>query len=144
MEAIGACAAAAGLLVLLPLAARWLDILPLGEEVSQALGVGLQNSRLLVLSLAGALSAAATLIVGPFGFVGLMAPHIARSLGLRRATPHLLGSAALGGLIMVAADWLARNALFPYQLPAGLLAALLGGPYFMWLMRRPATPQSAI
>ncbi len=79
---------------------------------------------------------AATLVVGPLSFVGLMAPHMARMMGLQRPMAQLYGSAVLGAFIMVAADWLGRNLLFPYQIPAGLLATLVGGPYFMWQVGR--------
>jgi iron complex transport system permease protein len=79
-------------------------------------------------------TAAATLIVGPVSFVGLMAPHMARLLGLRRAVPQALAGALIGAALMVLADWLGRNLLFPNQVPAGLLVAFIGGPYFLILM----------
>ncbi|VTP66671.1 Iron(III)-hydroxamate import system permease protein fhuB [Serratia rubidaea] len=56
-----------------------------------------------------------------------MAPHMARMLGFRRALPQLLIAALLGGLLMVFADWCGRMVLFPYQIPAGLLATFIGG-----------------
>jgi hypothetical protein len=58
-------------------------------------------------------------------------------LGLQRPTDQVVGAAVLGALIMTIADWFGRNLFFPYQLPVGLLAALVGGPYFLWLMQRP-------
>ncbi len=81
-----------------------------------------------------ALTAAATLVVGPLSFVGLMAPHIARELGLSRALPQILGAALCGGGLMVIADFIGRTAAFPYQLPAGLLSALVGAPFLMLLL----------
>lgn len=123
-------------LVLMPLLSRWLEILPLGEASSRALGVGLATSRLQVLFAAAVLTGGATLIVGPLSFVGLLAPHMARMIGLRRAMPQLYGSAVVGALIMLVADWLGRNLLFPYQVPAGLLASFIGGPYLMGLIWR--------
>ena len=69
-------------------------------------------------------------------FVGLMAPHAARMLGLRRALSQLLGATLLGMLVMVIGDWLGLNLIFPYQIPAGLMASLIGGPYLMLLMLR--------
>ncbi len=78
----------------------------------------------------------ATLIVGPSSFVGLMAPHMARMTGLQRPLPQLFGAVVLGALIMVLADWFGRNLLFPYQIPAGLLASFIGAPYLMFLMRK--------
>ncbi|NMY41064.1 Fe(3+)-hydroxamate ABC transporter permease FhuB [Pseudomonas sp. WS 5013] len=115
---------------------RWLELLPLGEGTPRALGVPLGRGRLVLLLLAALLTAGATLIVGPLSFIGLLAPHLARLLGLARAVPQLLGAALLGALVMVAADWLGRTLLFPAQLPAGLLASLLGGAYFMLCLYR--------
>ncbi|WP_275286064.1 Fe(3+)-hydroxamate ABC transporter permease FhuB [Halomonas elongata] len=116
--------------------ARWLDILPLGAATSRALGIGLKRSRLLLLLLVALLTAAATLVVGPLSFVGLLAPHLARLLGFSRASMHLLGAALTGALLMVLADWVGRQLLFPQEIPAGIVASLLGGAYFMWGLRR--------
>jgi ABC-type Fe3+-siderophore transport system permease subunit len=123
-------------LALVPGVARWLDLLPLGAATAAALGVSPAASRLGLFSLSALLTAAATLIVGPLSFVGLMGPHMARMLGLQRAAGHLVGSALLGGLIMMLADWLGRTVIFPYQIPAGLLASVIGGPFLLWLLGR--------
>lgn len=137
-DALIGLAIAASLLAVIPFFSRWLVILPLGDEVSRAVGVPLRRSRLRLLLLAAILTGAATLIVGPLSFVGLMAPHMARMMGLRRPAQQLFGAALLGALIMLLADWLGRNLMSPYQIPAGLIATFVGGPYFMWLMwRRP-------
>lgn len=135
-ESVIGCAMAMALLAATLLTARWLDLLPLGEPTARALGVRIGSTRLILLLLAAAQTAGATLIVGPLSFVGLMAPHAARMLGLRRALPALLGAALLGMLVMAVSDWLGRNLLFPYQIPAGLMASLIGGPYLMLLMSR--------
>jgi iron complex transport system permease protein len=82
------------------------------------------------------LTAAATLTAGPLGFVGLMAPHLVRLLGIQRTMPQMAAAALLGGLLMAVADWLARTVMFPYEMPAGLLATMLGGPYVMVLLMR--------
>lgn len=116
--------------------ARWLDILPLGAATSRALGIGVERSRLALLALVALLTACATLVVGPLSFVGLLAPHMARLLGFSRARMHLLGAALIGALLMVLADWLGRQLLFPQEIPAGLVASLVGGAYFMWGLRR--------
>ncbi|MCW8057241.1 Fe(3+)-hydroxamate ABC transporter permease FhuB [Agrobacterium tumefaciens] len=123
-------------LAVVPFAQRWLDILPLGETMPRAVGLGLAWSRLLLLLIIAIITAAATLVIGPMTFIGLMAPHIARMLGFQRAMPQLLAAAVLGALIMVAADWLGRTILFPDQLPAGLVASLLGGPFLLWRLCR--------
>ncbi|WP_018699040.1 Fe(3+)-hydroxamate ABC transporter permease FhuB [Amorphus coralli] len=123
-----------GLVALACLTMRWLDILPLGTATSQSLGIAVKRTRGLLFTAAVGLTAAATLVVGPLSFVGLMAPHIARELGLKRALPQLLGAALCGAALMVIADFIGRNAHFPYQLPAGLLSALVGAPFLMLLL----------
>jgi len=118
------------------LLARPLDLLGLGNGTAAALGLRLRASHLGILLLAALLTAAATLMVGPLSFVGLIAPHIARHLGVHRALPQLLLSAGAGALIMLLADWLGRNLAYPWPVSAGLLAAFIGCPYFLWLMQR--------
>nr|WP_247893619.1 Fe(3+)-hydroxamate ABC transporter permease FhuB [Azospirillum endophyticum] len=134
--AVAAWAAALPLVAAPLLCARWLEILPLGEEAARGLGLRLPLVRGVVLLLVAALTTAATLVVGPLSFVGLMAPHAAHLCGLQRAVPQLAGAALAGALVMVLADWLGRVLLFPAQMPAGLLATLLGAPYLLWLLRR--------
>ncbi|HLW27293.1 MAG TPA: iron chelate uptake ABC transporter family permease subunit, partial [Kiloniellales bacterium] len=63
-------------------------------------------------------------------------PHIARQLGLLRARAQLLGAACAGAAVLVLADWVGRNLAFPYQLPAGLVSALVGAPLLLLLLRR--------
>lgn len=133
-DALVACLVATALMALTPFLARWLEILPLGEAAARSVGINLGRSRLAALLLSAVATGAATLIVGPLSFVGLMAPHIARMAGFQRVMPHMMGSALLGAFIMLVADWLGRNLLFPFQVPAGLLATVIGGPYFLWLM----------
>ncbi|TSD83061.1 Fe(3+)-hydroxamate ABC transporter permease FhuB [Mycobacterium sp. KBS0706] len=134
------CGLALAAALILPLAGRWLTILPLGAATARALGVSLSRSRVALLLLTSALTAGATLTVGPLSFVGLMAPHMVRMLGLRRPTPQILAAGLLGAGLMVLADWLGRTVAFPWQVPAGLVATFVGGTYFIWLMqrRRPA------
>ncbi|MFW6010636.1 MAG: iron chelate uptake ABC transporter family permease subunit, partial [Gemmatimonadota bacterium] len=129
-------ALAVGLLAVTPFCRRWLEVLPLGDTVSRALGVDLDRSRLGLLGLTAALTAVGTLVVGPLSFVGLMGPHLARRLGLQRALPEMAGAGLVGALIMLGADWLGLSLLSPWQIPAGLFAILVGGPVLMWLLRR--------
>ncbi len=134
---------AAGILVIsmlvLPFMLRWLDILPLGVAAARQLGIDLGKSRFCLLLVIALLAGASTLIVGPMSFIGVMAPHAARMLGQVRTGAQLTASALIGGAVMIIADWLGRLVLFPDQMPAGLLAALIGGPYFLWLMQRRPT-----
>ncbi|OHY82930.1 Fe(3+)-hydroxamate ABC transporter permease FhuB [Marinobacter sp. AC-23] len=124
------------LALLAVLASRWLDLLPLGDSAASSLGLPLAPARLLLLLLAALMTAAATLVVGPLSFVGLMAPHLARLLGYQRALPQLLGAFVIGSLLMLWADWLARTLVYPHELPAGLVATLIGGGYFLVRMYR--------
>lgn len=119
-----------------PLIRRWIAIMPLGASVAQSVGVALRPARMLILLLAAGLVATATLVIGPLSFVGLMAPHLARFLGFRRALQQVVIASLLGGMLMLIADWLGRVLIFPYQIPAGLLATFLGAPYFILLLRR--------
>ncbi|MDQ0468094.1 Fe(3+)-hydroxamate ABC transporter permease FhuB [Labrys wisconsinensis] len=119
-----------------PLLARWIDILPLGEAAGRALGLPLRASRLALALLAALMTGAASLAVGPLSLVGLIGPHLARLLGFARGAHQLLAAALIGGGVMMLVDWLGRMVVFPYQIPAGLLAALVGGAYLAGLLAR--------
>ena len=123
-------------LLVVPLFSRWLYLLPLGPATAAALGLGVGRSRLVLLLIVAGLTACATLIVGPLSFVGLLAPHMARLAGFASARAHLLGAASLGALLMITADWMGRQMLYPQEIPAGLVASLIGGAYFLIRMRR--------
>ncbi|PTS73518.1 Fe(3+)-hydroxamate ABC transporter permease FhuB, partial [Aeromonas sp. HMWF036] len=118
------------------LVSRWLDLMPMGSAVATALGIRLNRAQLAILLLVAVLTASATLVVGPLSFVGLLAPHMAKLMGLVRARWHLLGAATSGALLMVSADWVGQQILFPQEVPVGLVSTLLGGAYFMWCLRR--------
>ncbi|WP_045522627.1 Fe(3+)-hydroxamate ABC transporter permease FhuB [Aeromonas caviae] len=118
------------------LASRWLDLMPMGPAVATALGIHLGRAQLTILLLVAVLTASATMVIGPLSFAGLLAPHLARLMGLVRARWHLLGAAGCGALLMVSADWIGQQILFPQEVPVGLVSTLLGGAYFMWCLRR--------
>ncbi|WP_439837433.1 Fe(3+)-hydroxamate ABC transporter permease FhuB [Aeromonas enteropelogenes] len=118
------------------LISRWLDLMPMGAAVATALGIRLSLAQLVILLLVAVLTASATLVVGPLSFVGLLAPHMAKLMGLVRARWHLLGAAGSGALLMVSADWIGQQILFPQDVPVGLVSTMLGGAYFMWCLRR--------
>lgn len=134
----------AGILVLcvlvlfapLPLLGRWLDILPLGAPVARALGVPVVASRLVLSLLAALMTGAAAFFVGPLSLAGLLAPHLARLLGLVGGPLFLFAAALIGADLVMLADWLGRNVAYPYQIPVGFFAALVGGPYLVWLLQR--------
>lgn len=124
------------LLALAPLFRRWLVLLPLGG-VAGSLGVSLPRARLGVLALAAVMTGLATLLVGPVSFIGLLGPHLARRLGVKGPLAQLYAAALLSAVIMTVADWLGRNALYPRQLPVGLVASLIGVPLLVWPLIRP-------
>jgi ferric hydroxamate transport system permease protein len=139
-RSLGQVAPVAGALLLLTpilaVGARRLDLLSLDDDTPRVLGMGLERSRLLVLGAAALLTATAVSAIGVVGFVGLVAPHIARALvgGLHVRT---LPVAALVGAVLVSlADTLGRTVLAPAQVPAGLVTALIGTPYFVYLLWR--------
>ncbi|MGO3858208.1 MAG: Fe(3+)-hydroxamate ABC transporter permease FhuB [Neisseriaceae bacterium] len=123
------------LTVCLPLA-RWLQLLDLGAVMAQSLGVRVPLARVLMIVLSALLTVGATLLIGPLSFVGLLAPHMARALGWHKPVVQLVGAGLIGMLMMIVADWLGRYLFFPYEVPAGLVATLLGGAYFLTLMRK--------
>jgi len=127
------------LMAIVPFCRRWINILPLGSVTAKSVGLALTPTRVAILLLAAVMTAAATLTVGPLSFVGLMAPHMARMMGFRRAVPQWMVASILGGLLMVFADWCGRMVIFPNQIPAGLLATFIGAPYFIYLLRKQAS-----
>ncbi|MCL4839292.1 MAG: iron ABC transporter permease [Thermoanaerobaculia bacterium] len=135
-----ALAAGATLVATLALAARARDYnaLALGEEAAAQLGVDLERLKRATFGWASLLTAVAVAAAGPIGFVGLLLPHLLR---LAAGPDHrlLLPAAFLGGgAFLVLADLAARTLLVPNELPVGVLTALLGGPFFLWLLRRRA------
>lgn len=121
---------------LLCLVVRPLTLLPLGDTSASALGLPVAKARLLLLLVAAVLTASATVVIGPLSFVGLIAPHLARVLGQQTVGRQMIVAALVGGLLLAAADYLSRIVVYPGQLPAGLLAALVGGVYFLWGLSR--------
>ncbi|MFF5443444.1 FecCD family ABC transporter permease [Streptomyces sp. NPDC012888] len=127
--------AAAGLL-LAPLYSRRLDLLALGERPARHLGVEVERLRTALVLLVALLTAAAVAVAGVITFVGLLVPHLLRMAngpGHRFLVP---GSALAGAVVLVAGDLAARTAAQPAELPLGVLTALLGSPFFFWLLRR--------
>ena len=119
------------------LVSRWFDILPLGADVARGVGLPVGRVRLGLVLATGLATGAASVLVGPVSFIGLMAPHIARSLGLLRPAPFLAASWCLGALLMSLAAFGARTASYPYDLPLGLFATLIGAPWlFIALLGR--------
>jgi iron complex transport system permease protein len=115
---------------------RELDLISLDDDTPRLLGLRIAPARLLFLSLSVLLTGTAVAAVGVIGFVGLIAPHAARSLVGRRHSRVIPVSLLLGAILVEAADLLGRTVIAPQQLGAGLLTAVIGTPYFLWLLRR--------
>ncbi|WP_259362905.1 iron ABC transporter permease [Curtobacterium sp. ME12] len=128
-------------LVLVLPAHRELDLVSLDEDSPRLLGVRLGRTRLGFLTLAVLLTATAIAAVGTIGFVGLVAPHAARSLVGRRHARVVPVAVLLGAVLVCLGDLLGRTVIAPAQLGAGILTALVGTPYFVWLLLR--TPGGA-
>ena len=113
-----------------------LNVLSLGDEVAGALGMRTGMTRLLLLALSALLAGAAVSFAGLLGFVGLAAPHVARKLTGADYRLLLPCAMLLGGAFVPLCDLLGRTVLAPYELPAGIVLSLLGGPFFLWLALR--------
>jgi len=120
----------------LPFLGRWLTMLPLGGNSSRSLGLRVGASRLVLAVLAALMTAIASFLVGPLSLTGLIAPHLARLAGFGRPAHQLAASVLSGAGVLMTADWLSRVVVYPYQVPVGLFAALIGGPYLIWLLSR--------
>jgi iron complex transport system permease protein len=118
------------------LLSRDLNALNLGEEVARGLGINVARQRGLLLITAVALAGATVAAAGTIGFVGLMAPHIARRLIGPDHSGLLPTAGTLGALIVVAADLVGRTAFAPVELPCGLITAAVGAPFFLYLLYR--------
>lgn len=117
-------------------ARRELDLLALDDDTPRVLGVRLERIRLLALGAAALLTSTAVSAVGVIGFVGLVAPHAARALVGGRHARVLPVAVLLGAALVSLADTLGRTVIAPAQIPAGLVTAMIGTPYFVWLLWR--------
>jgi iron complex transport system permease protein len=116
--------------------ARKLDVLALGDRAARHVGIDVERLRMISIVLVAVLTAAAVSFAGIIGFVGLVVPHLIR-LAVGPGHRVLVPASALGGaLLLVSADLIARTAVTAADLPIGMLTALVGGPFFFWLLRR--------
>lgn len=113
-----------------------LDILSLGAETAQSLGVPVKRTRMAVLLTAAALAGAAVSFAGLLGFVGLIVPQMVRRLIPSGGMAFLLSSAMGGALLLTLCDLLSRVLFRPYELPVGIVMSFVGGPFFIWLLFR--------
>ena len=111
-----------------------MDILALGSDTAQSLGLSVQFVRFILLVLAAALAGAAVSFCGLMGFVGLIVPHTMRRLLGENSLPLLLSSALGGAFFVTVCDLLARILFSPFELPVGIILAFTGVPFFLWLL----------
>jgi iron complex transport system permease protein len=122
-----------------PLSWRWsraLDALTLGEDSARSLGLDLPRVRIALVATLALATGLAVSQAGLVAFVGLVAPHLVRRFA---PAPHgytTLASAGVGGTLLLTADVLARSLIAPQEVPVGVLTALLGGGYLLWLLHR--------
>lgn len=127
------------LMLFLPLSLRFcrdLDLLTLGDARATTLGVSVPRIRFQALLLAVAMTSTGVAVCGPISFIGLVVPHMVRTITGGRHRWLLPVSAMTGALLLVAADLLARIIHPPLELPAGVLTAIIGAPWFVWLLVR--------
>jgi iron complex transport system permease protein len=115
---------------------RPLNVLQFGDEQAQQLGLNVERLKLVIVVAASLVAATAVSFSGIIGFVGLVVPHLARllwGLDYRRLVPL---ATVIGGAVLLAADLIARTVLAPRELPVGIVTAVFGAPFFLWLLRR--------
>ncbi len=118
------------------LMSRSLDALASGEESAEALGLNLSRSRFFIIIGASLATAAAVSVSGIVGFIGLIAPHISRRLVGAKHSTLIPISMLIGAILLLIGDNLARTVMAPLELPVGIFTALLGGPFFLYLLRK--------
>ena len=124
------------------LVARPLDVLATGDTTAQSLGLNLARWRIVIVILAGLLTAGAVIQGGTIGFIGMVVPHLVRlAFGTAMHRVVVPAAALAGGTLLAAADLVARTAAAPRQLPVGAIMALLGVPVFLVLLRRLELPR---
>ena len=122
-----------GIVIILSLSQQ-LDILALGSDMAQSLGLPVKTMRFLLLLLAAALAGAAVSFSGLLSFIGLIIPHVMRRLTGESSFPLLISSALGGAFFVTVCDLLARILFAPFELPVGIVLAFMGAPFFLWLL----------
>ncbi|QDO82091.1 Fe(3+)-hydroxamate ABC transporter permease FhuB [Shewanella psychropiezotolerans] len=134
VSALVLTAAVALLICFALLTSRWLTLISAGREFAKARGLNVPGAFISLLSCVALLCAIVTATMGPVAFVGLLAPHMAVILGAKKAELQIPTAALLGASLMVFSDWLGQNLVYPSQIAAGTLVAIVGGLYFIALL----------
>jgi ferric citrate transport system permease protein len=125
--------------VLLPVTAFYayrLDLLGLGDDLAHGLGLAVERTRRIALIAAVLLASATVAVAGTVAFIGLIAPHMARKLVGSRHAVLLPTAAGIGALLLLVADAIGRGVYPPIEIPAGMITAMIGAPYFVYLLSR--------
>ncbi|WP_207942570.1 iron complex transport system permease [Enterococcus sp. DIV2402] len=136
------CALLPWLLILVPwffFKHRELDILQFGDATAISLGVNIQKERIKLIVAAVALTGAAVSVTGGIGFLGLIAPHIAKRLGFKKHWQLLPIAAIIGSLLLLLSDTIGRLSPGSGEIPAGTVVAIIGAPYFLFLLLKEST-----
>ena len=139
---LGAAPAIVAMVLAGPWLAHQLNALLLGESEALHLGVSVERLKRVVIGLTAAAAGAVVAVSGVIGFIGLVAPHMARLMVGPDHRFVLPVASLLGATLLTAGDMVARTAVRPAELPIGILTALLGAPFFLWLLRRRQTGES--
>ncbi|MCM3585873.1 iron ABC transporter permease [Mesobacillus maritimus] len=129
------------LMILIPFTlfkANRLNLLGLGEQSAIGIGLAVEKERLILLFTAVALAATAVSVTGGISFIGLIAPHLAKALVGPRSQLFLPVATLIGGWLLLVADTIGRNLVEPAGIPAGIMVALIGAPYFIYLLLKKA------
>ena len=113
---------------------RWITLISIGRDFSTARGLNASYANISLLVIVALMCAITTATMGPVTFVGLVAPHMAMMLGAQKSKQQLLVAITIGATLMIWADWLGQIILYPTQIAAGTLVAIIGGLYFLFLM----------
>ncbi|MEM8539875.1 MAG: iron chelate uptake ABC transporter family permease subunit, partial [Pseudomonadota bacterium] len=124
------------ILVFVPLMAKGLNALTLGEATAQHLGVNVQLFKRVAIIVVAAATGASVAVSGGIGFVGIVVPHLLR-LVIGPDHRYLLPACALlGAIVLLLADSVARQVVAPAELPIGIVTAMIGAPFFLWILLR--------
>ena len=113
---------------------RALDVLLIGDELATSRGLDVRSVRTGLFVVTSLMVGGVVSVCGPIGFVGIMVPHVCRFLIGSRHSLLLPLSALFGGALLVLCDTVARTVIAPYEIPVGVITALIGGPFFLWLL----------
>lgn len=122
--------------LIVPFFIRWLNALRLGEICAMSIGLDLFKIRIILLIFCALISVLIVLNTGPFSFVSLLAPHLANLFFVQNIKIKLFLAALIGALVMLLAEFLSKIFAFPYEIPLGIIATLLGSVYFIFMVRK--------